>query len=282
LIRIATHARRIGALVLLAHLLPAAAAAADAPDDAETPDETELTGHDIYERVVANRFRSFSQWSRLISADRSGRTQESRFQMLWRDFRNGDGTPSDGVLSKALVKYTHPFDLRFSGYLIQVNHDRVNDQFVYYPSRRRVVRVNLRNEAVYGTDFSFEDVVPREAQDFAYQRLPDEMLAGHRVFVVDLHPRELAESEYSKIVVYVDAERSVVLRALYWDNAGVPVKEFAAAPSSVQSFDGVWVPMESTMRNLLLETATTLVITELVPNPEFDADTFDLGRLESH
>lgn len=283
--RIVSQARRLGTLALLALLWPPAAARADegaagkvevtAPDDG-------LSGHDIYERVIANRFRSFSQQSRLISADRSGRTQESRFRMHWQDFRDEDGVPQEGIVSKTLVKYTHPFDLRFSGYLIQANHERLNDQFVYYPSRRRVVRVNLRNEAVYGTDFSFEDVVPRETEDFAYRRLPDAIVYGHEAYVVELHPREYADSEYSRIVVAVDKRRSVVLRSRYWDSAGVAVKEFSVAPSSIRSFDGVWVPMESTMRNLLNESATTLVITELVPNPELEVDIFDLGRLESH
>ena len=60
------------------------------------------------------------------------------------------------------------------------------------------------------------------------------------------------------------------------------MKEFASAPESVEQFDGVWVTMESTMRNLLLDSYTKLIISELVPNPELAQDAFDLGRLESH
>jgi hypothetical protein len=77
--------------------------------------------------------------------------------MTWKNFREND-EPVRGVLSKTLVKYTHPFDLRFSGYLIVNNHQRHNDQFVYLNSSRRIRRVNLRGEAVFGTDFTFEDV----------------------------------------------------------------------------------------------------------------------------
>jgi hypothetical protein len=40
--------------------------------------------------------------------------------------------------------------------------------------------------------------------------------------------------------------------------------------------------MEATMRHLLFETWTRLVITDLVPNPPLGEDVFDLGRLESH
>jgi hypothetical protein len=275
-----SHAAWCAALVLISSILFSAASLAD--DVAETSFADGLTGLDIYERVVANRFRSFSQVSRLISADRAGREQESRFHMQWKDFRDADGNPTRGVLSKTLVKYTHPFDLRFSGFLVQANHDRLNDQFVYYPSRRRVMRVNLRSEAVYGTDFSFEDVVPREAEDFAHRRVGDEEIERFEVYVVELFPREIANSEYSRIRVYVEKRSNVVVRARYWDSAGVQTKEFHAPPSRIREFDGVFVPMKATMRNLLLESYTTLVITEIDPNPRFSSDTFDLGRLESH
>lgn len=269
-------------LSAVAACLPLASAALAA--DGETPAAEVafadgLSGRAIYERVAANRFSSFAQESVLVSADRVGRVQESRFSMKWKNFSDEDGRE---ILSKTLVKYTYPFDLRYSGYLIQVNRGRPNDQFVYYPSRRRVVRVNLRSEAVYGTDFSFEDIVPREPQDFDYRRLPDEDVDDIPVQVVELFPREFVDSEYSKIRVYVERERPVVLRARYWDAAGVAVKEFAASPTDVRRYGETWVVMAGTMRNLLLESWTRLEVAELEPNPDFDREAFDLRRLEGH
>ena len=241
-----------------------------------------LTGHDIYSKIVENRFRSFSQESKLISADRAGRTQESRFDMRWQDFRDENGEALRGILSKTLVKYSHPFDIRHSGYLIQANKGRGNDQFIYYPSRRQVVRVNLRSQSIYGTDFSFEDVIPREAEHFAYRRLADATVDTVPVFVIELYPKESTDSEYSKIEVMVDKERFVILRSRYWDQAEVEIKRFSAETAGVQQFEGVWVTMKSKMRNLLLESYTELIITEVVANPDFASDTFDLGRLEGH
>jgi hypothetical protein len=275
-------------VAVVAWLSALAACLALAPAALATDDETPaggagfadgLSGRAIYERVAANRFGSFAQESVLTSADRAGREQKSRFSMKWKDFSEEDGRE---ILSKTLVKYSHPFDLRYSGYLIQVNRGRPNDQFVYYPSRRRVVRVNLRSEAVYGTDFSFEDIVPREPQDFDYRRLPDEEVEGIPVRVVELFPRAFVDSEYSKIRVYVERERPVVLRARYWDTAGVAVKEFAASPGDVRRYGDTWVVMAGTMRNLLLESWTRLEVADLEPNPHFTRDTFDLRRLEAH
>jgi hypothetical protein len=255
---------------------PAAAPAAPADDNAK------LTGHDIYDRVLRNRFESFSQETQLISGDRGGRKQESRLELTWQSFRDANGNPTRGVVSKTLVRYVYPYDVRFSGYLVISNHERLNDQFVYYPSRRKVVRVNLRSEAVFGTDFSYEDVIPREIEESEYQRVADETLDGIPVFVVEVVPKPFAASDYSRVRVYVEKARFVPLRTRYWDDAGVEIKELRAVSSSIRNFDGVWLPMEATMRNLQLESYTTLVVSNFVPNPHLSQATFDLSRLESH
>jgi hypothetical protein len=277
LIRIAIAGRFVAPCLAL--VLSAALALADGVEPEEFEDG--LTGQDIYARVLANRFRAFSQNSRLISEDRAGRTQESRFNMLWRDMRNGDESGEDGVLSKALVRYTYPFDLRHAGYLILARESRSPDQFYYSPARRRIVRVSLRNEAVYGTDFSFEDVVPREAGEFLYRRTADREFEGVDVYVVELYPQEISNSEYSRIEVFVLKGRDVVVRSRYWDTAGVEVKELRVPPRKVREFDGVWVPTEAVMRHLLRESKTTLLVDDVTPNPEFSEDTFDLRKLDS-
>ncbi len=282
--------RRFLLAAVTASLLLTASAlqAADAPPTTVAPaapvasDDAKLTGRDIYDRVLRNRFDAFTQDSQLISGDHGGRAQESRLRMIWQSFRDKDGKPTRGVVSKTIVKYVYPFDVRFSGYLLIANHERSNDQFVYYPSRRKVVRVNLRSEAVFGTDFSFEDVVPREIEESEYERVADETVGSIPVYVVEIVPKPFAASEYSRVRVYVEKQRFVPLRTRYWDDVGVEVKELRAVPSEIREFDGIWLPMKVTMRNLQLESFTTLVVTNFVPNPDLPIATFDLSRLESH
>jgi len=274
----------LSAAVLFAAGTPAAEAG-DAARKADTPavaDDAQLTGRDIYDRVLRNRFDAFSQQTQLISGDRGGRQQESRLELTWQSFRDKDGQPTRGVLSKTLVRYLYPFDVRFSGYLVISNHERVNDQFVYYPSRRKIVRVNLRSEAVFGTDFSYEDVIPREIEDSEYERVADETLDDIPVYVVEVSPKPFTDSEYSRVRVYVEKNRFVPLRTRYWDDAGVEVKELRAVHSEIRKFEDVWLPMKVTMRNLQLDSFTTLVVSNFVPNPVLPQATFDLSRLESH
>ena len=109
------------------------------------PEEPRQSGRDIYARVLENRFRSVIQESTLRSADRGGRQQITKLRMHWKDFRDENDRPTRGVLSKTLVQYSHPFDIRHAGYLVVQRDSRASDQFVYFPSRRRVVRVSLRS-----------------------------------------------------------------------------------------------------------------------------------------
>ena len=241
-----------------------------------------LSAEQIYSRVLQNRFREFTQEARMASGDRAGRVQEARMTITFKDFTDAKGRPTRGISSKVLIKYTHPFDLRHSGYLAIQNAGRVDDHFLYLPSRRRTVRVNLHGKAVFGTDFSFEDVIPHELEDATYQRLEDTVLDDAPVFVVEAHPTALLDSAYSKFLFYVDKKRFVPLRVRYFDLAGVEVKELRARPQDIQDFDGVQVPMKIVMRNLLLDSFTIFEVLRFDPNPHLPDSAFDLRRLETH
>jgi hypothetical protein len=242
-----------------------------------------LSGRDVYQRVLDNSFDSFVQESTLVSADRGGNAQKSRFKMWFEDLRDPKGgQPKGAIVARSMVQYTHPFDIRYSGYLILSRLDDVNDQFVYLSSQRRVKRVNLRGEPVFGTDFSFEDILPREIEDASYTRLPDEDLLDIGCFVIEAAPVDHARSEYSRLRIYVDKQRSLPLLTRYWDEREVEVKELRADPSAVERIEGVWVPKRLTMRHLKLESYTTLELEVLEPNPVFSKTTFELRRLESH
>jgi len=241
-----------------------------------------LSGEDVYQCVLDNRFDSYVQASSLISGDRGGGEQESRLEMRWKNWREDGDEPRAGVLSKTIVRYTHPFDLRQSGYLVINNHARVNDQFVYLAASRRIRRVNLRGEAVFGTDFSFEDIIPAEIEDADYSRASDSSIDGKPVYVVEVVPKEYANSEYSRFVVYVDKPTCVPLRTRYWDAKEIEIKELRSPAEKIKKTNEIHWPSEMTMRNLQLESYTTLLVQDLVPNAPLKDKEFEVRRLEAH
>jgi Outer membrane lipoprotein-sorting protein len=271
--RLRRAALPVAALALA--LLGAAEDAPPAPDDGRS-------GRDVYACVLGNRFRAYVQEAKLVSGDRGDAAQESRLRMSWKNFRDELDAPRHGVLSKTLVRYEHPFDLRFSGYLVINNASRPNDQFVYLAATRKIRRVNLRKEAVFGTDFTFEDIVPNEIEDADYRRLGDGAIDGHAVYVVEVTPKPESDSEYSRFVVYVEKESCVPLRTRYWDEKGVEVKELTVPYEAVRQFQDVHWPMQLTMRSLKLDTFTTLTVEDLEPNAKLPDGSFEVRRLMSH
>ena len=280
--------RRIGYFVSWPLTLFLAATSPLSADDLGTPQIASdplaaLTGRDIYQRVLDNSFDSLIQESTLVSGDRGGNAQESRFKMWFQDLRDAEAEqPRGTIIAKTLVQYTHPFDIRYSGYLILSRLDEVNDQFVYLSSQRRVKRVNLRGEAVFGTDFSFEDILPRQIEDADYKRLGDEPANGSDCFVIEATPKDHSQSEYSRLRIYIDKQRNVPLVTRYWDNRDVEVKELRVEPKQIEKIEGVWVPKHLTMRHLKLDSYTILELEQLDPNPPLTKTTFELRRLESH
>ena len=244
--------------------------------DAEPP---RLTPSEIYDRVLENRVRSFFQKIQLVSGDAQGRTQTMKLDVWWQDFRDQNEDPVEGIISKGLVTYTEPFDLRHYSYLLIRREDQVDDQFAYFPSFRKARRVNLRKQAVFGTDFSVDDVIPPELQDADYKSLPDEQIDGVPAFVIEAIPRGGTTSSYSRFLIHVDRNRFVPLQTRYWNDAGVEVKELRVDVSSIRQIGDIWLPMKATMRDLRLDTYTILQILDFVANPDLPKSTFEAGRL---
>ena len=190
--------------LLLAPAPPAAAESTPAWAEDALPDDALLTGEEIYRRVLDNRLRSYIKNAQLVSGDRGGAEQQSILTVKFQSFKDENDEPTDGVHSKTRLEYDEPFDLRHTAYLVIDKAGETNDQFVYLPTYRRVRRVNLRGEAIFGSDFSFEDILPRELEDAEYKRLPDETVGGVPCFVVQATPNATANSEYSRFVFKVE------------------------------------------------------------------------------
>jgi hypothetical protein len=249
-------------------------AGGDSPDASQptAADSEALNGKQIYERVLDNRFDSYIQDLTMHSGDRGGNVQDTELELKYRSFRED----SKKVLSKTIMKYQAPQDVRHLGYLVINKSDGSEDQFVYRPSARRVQRINLRGEAIFGTDFAFEDIIPQELEDATYERLPDAAIGDIPVYVVEVTPVAEQDSDYSRFVVYVSLDHFVALRVVYWDRNGLKIKELTVVPESITMYESepkgdddmkqVWLAREQKIVHLKLHTWTRLAVQRLDPN----------------
>ena len=249
-------------------------AAQDAfPDDG-------LSAEAIHERYIAARTRESFQKLRVVSRDPGGSEQLSRFDLLVQDARDDEGKPTRGVRWRTRIDVDDPFDLRHTRYLIIEKHPGPNDEFVYQPSARRVRRVNLSKTSFLGTDYTFGDFAVRDYEEAVHTRHPDEEVDGQPVFVVETRVNgNTEEVDYPRTIVYLEKQHYLPLRTRSWDDADVEVKEMRAPADGIREFDGIWVATESTVRDLLQDTSSTLYVDEVDPKPKFKGGTFTSGRL---
>ena len=136
--------------------------------------------------------------------------------------------------------------------------------------RKRAARANLRGQSIAGTDFSFDDFLTTldDLEHATYRRLPDETVDGVPCYVVEATMLPASRSRYSRSVAAIEKEHYVPLRTRYWDEVGVEVKELRSPRASLKAYDGVWVPTESTMTDLLEDTQSVVTIAERRSEPD--------------
>ena len=258
---------------------PMAAPSWSNADEAIPEQGKQLTGREIYENFLDNKFMQSFQILRVISRDPGGSEQQTHFELSLEDTRDANKNPVDGVKAKTLVEVTAPFDMRHTAYLMITKDPGPDDEFAYQPSQRRVKRVDLKNTSLFGTDYTFNDIAFQNIDDAEYLRHPDEAVEGIPVYVVEANLKREIDVEFHRTLTYMETEHYVPLRTRYWDDFGIEVKELTAPHAKIRSFDDTWVATESTMKDLLQKTDSTLYVESLDTNPKFARHTFAASRL---
>ena len=119
------------------------------------PADGSLTGREIYDRFLDNRFQRSHQRLRVISRDPGGSEQTTEFTLSIEDLRRE--TESHGMRGRVLVEVTAPFDVRHTQYLMIDKDPGPDDEFVYQPGRNKgTISVKMKSVLVrdYGGQIS--------------------------------------------------------------------------------------------------------------------------------
>ena len=248
----------------------------DPADDVQHDDG--LNGREIYDRVVEHRIRSFFLEAELENGNGKGDARRLAFRMIWKDYR----AEHPKVTSKTKIELDWPFELRFGGVKIEKTRGKPAQYWAYIPETRIIFRLPLRDHRFHGSAFSFDDIVPPEAEDFLFRRLPDEVVEGHPVYVLELFPKPHTVSDYSRLLVSIDKARDIPIRARYWNTAGLAIREVSFPPSRLEQHGSSWFPMLATVRDLRTDEFSRLRVDRFVANPPLTERDVARHRLESH
>lgn len=201
---------------------------------------------EVRDCVEKNAPRAGRQQLRLERTDRGGARRSLEATAWWK--RDADDR------TRFLVRVEAPPDERGSAFLFLEREDGENDLFTYLPELRTVRRISNRtvSGSFFGTDFSYEDVVELqgEAEHARIERLPDEVLDGRPVRVLQALPGEASGSSYSRVVSRVDAETCAVLQVEMFGKGDALSKEMRAAWSDVEQDGDRWRPRKVLIRDV--------------------------------
>jgi len=211
------------------------------------------------------------------SSNRVGEVTGSDATIHWKLFDDG--------LSKVLLRFTRPLDMRGAGVLLIENQGRRPDTFMYLPELGKVRRVSSRSAAssLFGTDFSYEDFerLVGMSSDASRERVADTKVGGRDVYVVVGRPDPESGSAYERVVAFIDKETCVPLRTESYEHGDELRKLLTADSSKIEREGTLWVPRRQTMKDLRDETQTDLVIEQIDIDAKIHRKMFSARELEA-
>ncbi len=188
--------------------------------------------------------------------------------------------------AKVMLAVDQPDDLKGSSYLM-LERDSRDDLYMYLPAARRTKRImgNQTSDALWGTDFSYEDI--KQVQGIfdtgKLKRDADGEVAGKPVYVLSFVPDKVEESAYKRLVSYIDKETCVALQTDFYEAGDAPRKRLTSDPKQIKQEGTRWVPTYFEMKDLRDSTRSELHIEKIeaevdIPDRLFNPQTFQLGR----
>ena len=163
--------------------------------------------------------------------------------------------------------------------LLVHNHpDRASDQWMWTPELNRDRRIALQDRSTrfFGTDFSFEDLEERDAEQNDYRLLGEQVVDGHACYQVEAVPRKTRASQYTKTVIWV---RKDILLPVQFEMYVKTELVKRMVHRRVEQVQGVWSTLELEMNDLKKKTRTVLKTEKLKYNVTLPEERFTLQAL---
>ncbi|MDD3876052.1 MAG: outer membrane lipoprotein-sorting protein [Bacteroidales bacterium] len=165
---------------------------------------------------------------------------------------------------KRMIKFLSPADQKGIAFLSLPNDNLT----MYMPAfgRTRKVAGHVRNSKFAGTDYTYEDM---EAKRYLDKYNPRLLGADDEAYKLELIPKDLEKSEYSKIHVTVRKSNFYPLIVEYFDKRGTAAKKLTS--SDIRKIGEYYIAYRTTMEDLRSGTKTIMQIT----NVRFDGNLSD-------
>jgi hypothetical protein len=188
-----------------------------------------LSAREIMDKVTVTRKLDGSEATiKMTMIDEKGQTRQRTLSSATKLF---DG----GKTEKRVFRFLSPADVQGTGFLIFDYEDKADDAWIYLPALRKTRRIlsSQGGQSFMGSEFSYADFNYPALDDYKYTLVKEEPCAGGETcYVIDAVPKnkEVASSDgYSKRTYWVDKNKFVATKVLYYAPDGKLVKELIAS-----------------------------------------------------
>lgn len=152
--------------------------------------------------------------------DAKGNTRSRTINMASKKF---------GDVTKMMMKFTDPADVKGTSILIFDYEDRADEMWIYMPALKKTRRVvsNEKGKNFMGSEFTNSDMSKPNIDDFEYKIISSENLNGKACHVIEAVPvsAEAAQSNgFSKKISYIDKDNYLCYKIEYYDLKGKLLK----------------------------------------------------------
>ena len=171
-------------------------------------------------------------------ADRHGSDSEYSLEKMTLVDRNGNqeiramrrfSKKIDDTQSRFLMVFDSPESIRGTALLTWTNKDAGDNQWMFLPAQNRMQRIARGSKKGYfmGTDFTFEDIQPDDADNFDYEIIDEATISGLPCWVIQAIPNnEETEqaSGYSRRTMYVLHTYFFTVKIEFYDKRDALIK----------------------------------------------------------
>ncbi|MEO8369916.1 MAG: outer membrane lipoprotein-sorting protein [Candidatus Solibacter sp.] len=180
--------------------------------------------------------------------------------------------------SKAVIRFTAPAEVKGVALLVVNHSDRSSDQWMWTPaiSRDRRIALQDRSTRFFGTDFSFEDMEERDAEQYDYKLTGEEAIAGAACWKIEARPRQTKTSQYSLSRIWIRKDNYVPAQ---YENfiKDQPVRRLEQ--KDIQNIQGIWTARTLEMTDLRRKSRTVLRLEKLEYNVPLKDEEFTVQAL---
>lgn len=233
-----------------------------------------------------------SVFAQALSADEIVQKELGSFYMAGKDFQgkvtmlltNAQGSHRERVMNmlrinvglqgdqRYLISFDAPADVRGMGFLVWKYSKRESDRWLYFPALKAVKRVAAddKRSSFVGSDFTYEDISGRDANEEVHNLLRQEPVGDRPAFVIESRPKMPAT--YAKRLSWVDRDRWLPLKEEYYDSEGKLQRTFKA--EKIEQIGAHWTVTGRSMVNAQTGHRTDVTFTSVRYDAGLSEDIF--------